>query len=130
MMLLPYIVLGLGLYSLLLPGHAGPADVEDAQPGPAPSLSFTSVGSTRPYFGAVDSPDAFKDALDACSFRGELIMIPTTDTHLDAAFQTLEMLRWGMVGGEGHSFHPPQGPSPNPWAPFGLLPPHPAGHDS
>lgn len=59
---------------------------------------YHSLGKTRAYSGEVDSREGLSAALEACSYKNEIIMISTTGTFFDAAYQTLAALhRHGLA---------------------------------
>ena len=58
---------------------------------PAEQSSYASVGKIEPFVGAVDTFDALKEALKNCSYKNEIILIPSTENSMDAAAQTMWM---------------------------------------
>ncbi|GAX73095.1 hypothetical protein CEUSTIGMA_g548.t1 [Chlamydomonas eustigma] len=64
------------------------------QPPPPTSLSeYASSGIIKPHTGQVNDLQGLRSALASCSFRGEVILITTSETYVDAAAQTIGMLR-------------------------------------
>jgi len=60
---------------------------------PASRSSYASLGEIKPWSGSIDSYKGLTTLLESCSFRKEIIIISTTDVFVDAAAQTVWMLR-------------------------------------
>ena len=58
----------------------------------APS-EYASIGMISQYVGHINDLTGLKAALTACSYKNEVIFISTTSTFVDAAAQTIDMLR-------------------------------------
>ena len=70
------------------PSVAGLADLP-----PADQSEYASLGKIKQYVGHVNDVIGLKAALEACSYRNETIFISTTEHFVDAAAQTMDMLR-------------------------------------
>ena len=58
---------------------------------PVPPSEYASMGKIKQYVGQVNDLAGLKAALEACSYRNEVIFISTTDKFVDAAAQTMDM---------------------------------------
>ena len=54
---------------------------------------YASMGKVSQYVGHINDLNGLKAALTACSYKNEIILISTTSTFVDAAAQTIDMLR-------------------------------------
>ena len=60
---------------------------------PVEQSEYASLGTIKQYVGNVNNVTGLKSALEACSYRNETIFISTTEHFVDAAAQTIDMLR-------------------------------------
>ena len=60
---------------------------------PVEQSEYASVGKTGVYVGNVNDVSGLRTALKECSYRNETIFISTTEHFVDAAAQTMDMLR-------------------------------------
>lgn len=54
---------------------------------------YASMGKISQYVGHINGLTDLKSALTACSYKNEIILISTTSNFVDAAAQTIDMLR-------------------------------------
>lgn len=54
---------------------------------------YASMGKISQFVGHINDLTGLKSALTACSFKNEIILISTTSNFVDAAAQTIDMLR-------------------------------------
>ena len=80
----------IGSMLLFLASCGGASAFEDLPPA-APS-EYNSLGKLKLYVGHINDLNGLKAALEACSYRKEVIVISSTDTFVDAAAQTISML--------------------------------------
>ncbi len=59
---------------------------------PASPSEYSSSGKVKQFVGHINDLKGLTGALEACSYRKEIIMISTTEHFVDAAAQTLDML--------------------------------------
>lgn len=95
--------------AMLLVAAAGPCCV--ASPATwemripqARKSDFASLGSIQHWTGSVDTHEDLDTALKQCSFRKEVVIISTTDVFVDAAAQTIWMLRCACMQPALHAF--------------------------
>jgi hypothetical protein len=61
---------------------------------PKPELSeYASIGQLQPYVGEVDTVEGLTRAMNGCSYKKETVLLTTNDKFVDAAAQTVDMLR-------------------------------------
>lgn len=54
--------------------------------------AYNSTGHVKQYVGPVSEPGSMRDALAACSYKKEIIMISTSKSGADGALQTVDAL--------------------------------------
>jgi hypothetical protein len=62
-------------------------------PFPIRLSEFASTGIAKPHTGHVNDLQGLENALSSCSFKREVVLITTSEAYVDAAAQTIAMLR-------------------------------------
>ncbi|KAL6751337.1 hypothetical protein V8C86DRAFT_2780441 [Haematococcus lacustris] len=75
--------------------NSGPGSSSSVVPGGLedPGAAFHSLGKVKGFLGDVGSAEEYRKALEACSFKKEIILISASENSIDTAMQLMNSLR-------------------------------------